>query len=186
MGGIYKIVNKTNGKSYFGSTKDFSERKCHHFSELRGNYHGNKHLQRAYNLYGEENFEFIIVEEVDNDYLLDVEQIYLDKNIGGYNIAKYAAAPTKGLHHTDETKEKIRQAMLGTTRMVGKKRSPQSMVKFNRSCLIVSKGYSFHKQLGRWYVRIRNKSYGTYATEQEAIIKVAEVKRRLLRQNSKI
>lgn len=66
--GIYKIVNKLNNKYYLGSSKNFHVRKLKHFNELRKNIHHNIHLQRAFNKYGEENFEFIILEECENTF----------------------------------------------------------------------------------------------------------------------
>ena len=64
--GIYKIVNKVNSKYYLGSSKDFHVRKLRHFNELRKGNHHNIYLQRAFNKYGEENFEFVILEECEN------------------------------------------------------------------------------------------------------------------------
>ncbi len=109
--GIYKITNIINGKIYIGSAFNISNRfSCHKYS-LRNNKHKNKHLQSAYNLYGEENFLFEILEIV-NDFaiLLNREQYYLDifnstdKNIG-YNIAK-KAGNTAGITASLETRKK--------------------------------------------------------------------------------
>lgn len=113
--GIYKIQNKINNKGYYGSTNDFDVRKRNHFSSLRHNKHHNIHLQRAFNKYGEINFEFVIIELVAEDQLLDVEQKYLDGNCGGYNVAKIADKPPsqKGIPKREETKEKMRCAKLG-------------------------------------------------------------------------
>lgn len=66
--GIYKIVNKLNNKYYLGSSKNFHVRKLKHFNELRKGKHHNIYLQRAFNKYGEENFEFIILEECENTF----------------------------------------------------------------------------------------------------------------------
>ena len=66
--GIYKIVNKINNKYYLGSSKDFHVRKLKHFNELRKGKHHNIYLQRAFNKYGEENFEFIVLEECENTF----------------------------------------------------------------------------------------------------------------------
>lgn len=62
IGYIYIIRNKENEKFYLGSTKDPYKRKLRHFNELRKDKHHSIHLQRAFNKYGEENFEFIIIE----------------------------------------------------------------------------------------------------------------------------
>lgn len=78
--GIYKIINKIDGKYYVGSTKDFDKRwRKKHRKQLRGNYHYNQKLQNAWNKYGENSFEFQILEEVvDVKELYPVEQRYLD------------------------------------------------------------------------------------------------------------
>ena len=55
---IYKILNKANGKFYIGSTNKVSRRWTHHKSNLKYNRHCNQKLQRAYNKYGKDNFEF--------------------------------------------------------------------------------------------------------------------------------
>ena len=61
-GGIYKIVNLENNKVYIGSAKNLNERCDRHFSDLNKNTHRNKHLQRAFNLYGKSVFEFVVLE----------------------------------------------------------------------------------------------------------------------------
>lgn len=85
--GVYQILNKVNNKSYIGSTTmSFTKRMDHHRSMLRKGNHKNQHLQRAWNKYGEDNFEFLILEEVDVCCTLEVEQGYLDNTTIKYNI----------------------------------------------------------------------------------------------------
>ena len=50
--GIYKIVNKIDGKYYVGSSKHIYKRWRKHKSLLRHNKHLNDYLQNAFNLYG--------------------------------------------------------------------------------------------------------------------------------------
>lgn len=57
-GYIYFIINKKNGKRYVGQTIDIKSRKEKHYAALRHNYHHSHKLQRSYNKYGEENFDF--------------------------------------------------------------------------------------------------------------------------------
>jgi len=90
--GIYKIENMVNGKVYIGSSKDIKQRFRQHLSDLKNNRHHSIHLQRAWNKYGESNFKFSIIEELDyiNDLFI-TERHYiikfdsLNKN-KGYNI----------------------------------------------------------------------------------------------------
>ena len=81
ISGIYKIINKTNGKYYVGSSCDIKSPKgrwLFHKYLLNNNRHFNKHLQYAWNIYREENFRFLIIEIVSKESLLVVEQKYLD------------------------------------------------------------------------------------------------------------
>lgn len=102
--GVYAIINLVNGKFYIGSSIGMNTRWWNHLIDLRNGTHENAHLQNSFNKYGEENFIFQIIEEVDfdeNDKVASVklvrklEQIYLDyyqpfdKEIG-YNLNREA------------------------------------------------------------------------------------------------
>ncbi len=118
--GIYKIINKVNGKYYVGSSNDIERRWYNHKIELQGNRHGNKYLQNAWNKYGELNFEFIIIEKTNAENQLIIEQKYLNltnnaRNIS-YNIGKDATAFFKGHHHSEESKIKMGNANRGLRR----------------------------------------------------------------------
>jgi len=79
ISGIYKIVNKVNGKYYVGSSKDIiCYRWPQHTRALRANRHKNDYLQNAWNKYGENNFEIIVIKQVPPNLLLEIEQSYLD------------------------------------------------------------------------------------------------------------
>jgi group I intron endonuclease len=104
--GIYKIINNESGKIYIGSAIDLKRRKREHFSRLLNKIHENRYLQRAYNKYGKDKFEFIVIEKVDAVNLINTEQIYLDKFQSydfkvGYNLAKIAGS-SLGLKRTPE------------------------------------------------------------------------------------
>lgn len=78
VSGIYKIINKTNGKYYIGSSKNIKYRWYNHKTNLICNKHHNDHLQNAWNKYGKLEFDFVIVEEIPEEKLLLKEQQYLD------------------------------------------------------------------------------------------------------------
>ena len=62
--GIYGIRNKINNKIYIGKTmQSFGDRWDCHRAMLNGGYHDNKHLQRAWDKYGKNNFEFIRISQ---------------------------------------------------------------------------------------------------------------------------
>ena len=63
--GIYKIINKFNGRIYIGSAKRFIERWKSHTSSLRTQKHSNKFLQADFNKCGEDAFVFEVVEVTD-------------------------------------------------------------------------------------------------------------------------
>ena len=94
---IYKIINLVNDKFYVGSTTNKKVRFRQHRKLLRGNRHHCKHLQAAWNKYGEEKFSFVVVEEVsEKTSLQQVEQTYLTQHVGQpycYNTGRSADAP---------------------------------------------------------------------------------------------
>ena len=63
-GGIYCIINKIHWKLYIGSCKEFKSRWRGHLNSLKFLKHKNLHLQAAWNKYGEEAFEFHVIEVI--------------------------------------------------------------------------------------------------------------------------
>ena len=115
--GIYKIEILIEAKVYVGSAKNIEKRKKEHFNALKNNTHKNKHLQNAWNKYGEKNFQFSVLEYVEPTLLITREQYYMDlyKSYDrklGYNIAP-KAGNTLGIVPSEETKEKIRKKLIG-------------------------------------------------------------------------
>lgn len=87
--GLYFIRNLANGKKYIGSsTMRIIKRLEHHYRELRRNNHKNIHLQNAWNSYGEENFTFEVIINLDKSQCFIVEQEYLNNALREeiYNI----------------------------------------------------------------------------------------------------
>ena len=58
-GYIYKILNKENGKFYIGSTVEPQKREKRHFNDLQKNKHHCIFLQRSFDKYGIDCFEFL-------------------------------------------------------------------------------------------------------------------------------
>jgi len=103
VSGIYAIVNKQNGHRYVGQAEDMNKRIRDHVRELeQGTHRTNKKrlLQQAWNEFGSEAFEFIVLEEVsDNwkkehreipDNLSLAEQFYVNER-SDYNVDKCIA-----------------------------------------------------------------------------------------------
>lgn len=88
--GIYSVTNRITGDVYIGQTVNFKRRWREHKRELNQNQHINKHLQGAWNKYGEESFEFRIIHLCDElDDLNELERYYIAKfntYADGYNL----------------------------------------------------------------------------------------------------
>lgn len=121
---IYKIRNVVNQKFYVGSTTNKRERFRNHRKLLRRGVHHCKHLQAAWNKYGEECFVFEVVEEIPNAAdLWAAEDRWLDEHHGKpycYNSGRSADAPMRGktgpLHHSygKSWPEEVRAAISGS------------------------------------------------------------------------
>lgn len=111
--GVYKITCTANHKVYIGSTTKIRKRWGWHRNDLRRGVHHNRHLQFAWNKYGEHCFEFEILEMVMfAEHLHEREQYWLDQYQAfdpdkGFNHGKVARAPWLGRSHSDETKQKL-------------------------------------------------------------------------------
>lgn len=89
--GIYLILNTVNNKVYIGSAVDIKKRWRDHKWHLKENKHHNSHLQLAWNKYGENRFQFSILEECGIENLLLIERNYIiqyraNNSKFGYNI----------------------------------------------------------------------------------------------------
>ena len=122
ISGIYKIINKVNGKYYVGSSLNILDNNDHgrwhkHKRCLKENVHRNDYLQNAWNKYGENQFNFVIVEQLPNitrEELLKIEQSYLEKAKNEqdkcYNL-RFAAHSGGGL--SEYSRQKIVKSKLG-------------------------------------------------------------------------
>jgi group I intron endonuclease len=110
--GIYKIYCKTTGKFYIGSSQEISRRRIHHYNRLRANKHGNPHLQNSYNLYGEADIVFEVLEYCDVPLLLETEQRHIDAYKGKgvlFNVAEVAGASMRNKRHSSATIQKMKK-----------------------------------------------------------------------------
>jgi group I intron endonuclease len=111
MAVIYRITNMANGKFYIGSADSFARREWQHKYALRRNEHKNPHLQASWSKHGEEMFVFEVVEEIpEGEDQLVWEDKWLRDCVGKpdcYNVNTLATAPRLGLLHTEESKALI-------------------------------------------------------------------------------
>ncbi|MFA5436296.1 MAG: GIY-YIG nuclease family protein [Candidatus Neomarinimicrobiota bacterium] len=91
--GIYKIRNNITNDFYIGSAANLRYRWYNHRNALGANRHSNQHLQSAWNKYGADAFEFIVIELCEKGKLLEREQYYIDSESPAYNINKLASSP---------------------------------------------------------------------------------------------
>lgn len=83
-----------------------------HMCALRCGKHYNNHLQRAWDLYGEENFDAAVLELCDIDRLDDREIYYIDKYNSfkeGYNQT-VGGGGIRGVVFSEESKKKMRES----------------------------------------------------------------------------
>ena len=90
--GIYRIYCKSEDKSYIGKSINIEERWKNHLNELKKGNHINNKLQKVFNKYGKDDFEFSILKEVDDYYEITYYESYYAEKFNafnnGYNIAK--------------------------------------------------------------------------------------------------
>lgn len=90
---IYKIENLINHKKYIGLTNNIKRRRSRHFTDLKCHRHDNSFLQKEYDIYGKDNFDFSIVfqGEVNYEEISQKESYYIklyDSYYNGYNQNK--------------------------------------------------------------------------------------------------
>lgn len=130
--GIYKCTCLSNGRSYIGQTCSLFKRKNDHINRLKNNKHYNKHLQRAWNKYGEENFIWEVLEICPVEQLNEREKYwieYYDAFKTGFN---QTSGGDSGFDFSEELKQKNRERMLGTKNHMYGRRQTEEAKEINR------------------------------------------------------
>ncbi len=147
--GIYFIINLYTGMIYVGSAINFKERRRNHYKALNGNYHGNKYLQAAWNIYGEEAFQFTIVEIVEDvSRLLEIEQLWIEASDCcnseiGYNLNPTAGS-NLGIKWSDDYKEKMSLVLKG------KIKSKEWLSNIKTAILLSDKKFKNKRNSNKW------------------------------------
>lgn len=133
--GIYAWVNKVNGRMLIGQTGSsvgFKKRKKQYLYNLRNDRQGNRYFKAAWNKYGAKNFQFIVLEKLDDDAVLtQYEQWYVDyyRSLpsGVYNFKGPADCPLRGYKFSDEEREQRSKALKGVKKWNKKQREEMSV-----------------------------------------------------------
>lgn len=104
MVGIYRIINKINGKSYIGQSIDIQRRIYDHRCE--GHEH-NRHLRYAMEKYGKDNFIYEVLIECFPEELDYYEKKYIEELKPEYNFN--AGGQGLGRHLCEETKKILQE-----------------------------------------------------------------------------
>jgi hypothetical protein len=117
--GVYRWVNKINGKCYVGSSINLSNRFYYYFNlkAMRLNLKISL-IARALLKYGYSNFQLEILEYCEPSKCIEREQYYIDLFKPEYNILKTAGSKL-GSVHSAETRNKISLSLIGNKRSVG-------------------------------------------------------------------
>ena len=114
---IYKIENLVNGIVYIGQTRTgFKSRLNAHLRLLRKGEHQNEYLQRAWNKYGESNFEYSLIEVCSLTELDDLEIKWIEHyrnlsgvyNLDGGGLKNKTISPSTRLKMSKSVRERFR------------------------------------------------------------------------------
>lgn len=113
MIGIYGIHNKVNDKWYVGQSNNIRKRNLYELRNLRnGVFHynnSNNHIVQAWQKYGENAFEWVVLEECEIDKLDEREIFWIkekDSYRNGYNQT-LGGGGSRGVIVSEETKRKM-------------------------------------------------------------------------------
>lgn len=125
-GGVYLLQNLHNNKRYVGSAVNIYHRIHTHVWHLKKGSHQNAHLQRAWNKYGERTFSITILASAPKEYLLKLEQWFINNLNPEYNILKVAGSQ---LGHKKSLESKLKQSRA----IKGRKQSKEHVQKRTES-----------------------------------------------------
>jgi len=193
--GIYKIINKVNGKYYVGSSNNIHKRWNEHKKTLIKNTHHSRYLQRSWNKYGPESFDFVIIEpNINEKDLLITEQKYLDISSNekdkclnlsylagkvemNEETRKKISKSNMGKKLSEETKQKLRESSMGKKQS---EETKQKLRELNIGKYAGEKHYLYGKHLSEeTKQKLRECNLGKHHTE-EAKRKIGEASKKLV------
>ena len=128
--GIYSIFCISNNKYYIGQAIDIEKRIKAHINKLKSNNHHSPYLQNTYNMYGEKDFIFEVVEYCNIDELDTKEQYYIKAydslNPNGFNCTT-GGNGMRGFVFSEETKKNWAKSRKG--KYMGKEHTKSVKIK---------------------------------------------------------
>jgi len=114
LSGIYGIVNLINRKILIGSSTNILRRWHQHRWDARKGIHPNDYFQKSWTKYGEESFEFRILEDCSVSYLLPREDYWITFHNSKNRDCGFNLQDASIVVHSDETRRKISEIKKGT------------------------------------------------------------------------
>ena len=115
--GIYKLYFDNDSRFYIGSTNDLQERLQAHTRAVNKQKHFNIYFQRLCLKLGIENLKYEILAKCPQEYLLKMEQWFVDKLKPELNLAETVGRPPinrkRGYKMSEEAKQNISKAKTG-------------------------------------------------------------------------
>lgn len=163
-----------NGKQYIGQSIDFKSRKKTHLIYLRNNKHGNTHLQRSFNKYGEKSFKFEIIDSANSSKELNqLEKNYIIQ--AGFPNEKLcynlmSGGGSKGICSL-KTRKKMSESHKGThtgknNYWYGKHRSVETCEKISKANKGKKRSEKIRKKMSESQKGKNNNRYGKHHTEE--------------------
>ena len=113
ISGVYKITNTVTGDFYIGSSKDVKRRLASHKWPSKWKQYPNNPMYLDFQKYGLENFDFEILEEVEENKLKKTEQQFIEllkPTYNNYYAKGWDVERRKEYEKTDKCKESLRKA----------------------------------------------------------------------------
>lgn len=145
---VYIAINKVNGKRYIGITSQYlSHRKSRHF-RCAEKESSQTYFHRAIRKYGRENFSFTTIRKCQTFKEANLAEIELIADLKPeYNQAK-GGGGCLGWSPSDETREKMRERMLGKPSYWKGKELPESFLEGRARWNRENKEWSEYRKLG--------------------------------------
>lgn len=171
--GIYCIRNLANNKVYIGKSRNIYNRIAAHINELRRkSKNENRHLINAWFKYGEDNFDYYVLEylNLDENLLRDRELYWMQKYNStdrkhGYNLRMDSS--TNMIVH-QETKDKLSKTIIG-----------ENNPNYN---------HKWSEEKKKYMSNLKKQQYkdGTISVNMEAIRKAVETRNRRFKENPQL